>query len=145
MSLNRGNGLFGNLWAEMSRFRTDMDRLFGHWAGTQAPGAPLVNVWEDGENVFAEADLPDVRAESLEVFVNEGNQLTIQGERKVPELKNAVWHRQERPHGQFARTLTLPVLVDADRVEARFEQGVLKLTLPKSAAAKPRKIEVKAV
>ena len=78
------------------------------------------------------------------VAIHEGNQLVVSGERKAPEIKNAVWHRQERPYGQFVRTVTLPVLVDADRVEARFEQGVLKLTLPKSAAAKPRKIQVRA-
>jgi HSP20 family protein len=104
---------------------------------------PLLNLWEDDENLYAEADLPDVQADKLEVLVNEGNQLTIQGERKAPDIKNAVWHRQERPHGQFVRTVTLPMLVDAEKVEARFEQGVLKLTLPKSAAAKPRKINVK--
>jgi HSP20 family protein len=143
MFFNRSNGLFGNLFAEMNRVRTGMDRFFERFGDEGQGVGPLLNLWEDDENLYAEADLPDVQADKLEVLVNEGNQLTIQGERKAPEIKNAVWHRQERPHGQFVRTITLPMLVDADKVEARFEQGVLKLTLPKSAAAKPRKINVK--
>jgi len=144
MFFNRTNGLFGNLFAEMNRVRTGMDRFFERFANDEGQGVgPLLNLWEDDENLYAEVDLPDVQPDKLEVLVNEGNQLTIQGERKAPEIKNAVWHRQERPHGQFVRTITLPMLVDADKVEARFEQGVLKLTLPKSAAAKPRKINVK--
>ena len=64
--------------------------------------------------------------------------------RAAPEVPGAVWVRQERPVGRFTRQVTLPVLVDADKVEARYEHGVLKLTLPKSEAAKPRKITVKA-
>ncbi len=56
---------------------------------------------------------------------------------------NAIWHRQERGFGKFTRQVTLPSLVDADKVEAKYENGVLYLTLPKSEAAKPRKIIVK--
>ena len=60
------------------------------------------------------------------------------------ETPNAVWHRQERGAGNFTRTLTLPTMVDANKVEAKYENGVLWLTLPRSEAAKPRKIEIKA-
>ena len=89
------------------------------------------------------AELSEVFA-TLDVFVTEGNQLTIQGERKAPELKGSAWVRQERPFGRFTRVIGLPSLVDADKVEATYESGVLRLTLPRSEAAKPRKIEVKA-
>jgi len=80
----------------------------------------------------------------VDVTVTEGNRVTVAGERKAAEPANAVWHRQERFAGTFARELTLPAPVDADKVEARFEHGVLKVTLPKSEAARPRKIAIKA-
>lgn len=136
--------VLNNLWRDMDGFRNEVDRLFGRQViGT--PGAvPALNVWEDEDYFFVEADLPDVIAEKLDVTVKEGNRLTVSGERKPCEPANAVWHRQERFAGAFARELTLPAPVDADKVEARFENGVLKLKLPKSVAARPRKISVKA-
>jgi HSP20 family protein len=137
---------FPDLWSEMGRVHDELSRLFGRRSGfpTMAPAGPAVNVWDDENHVYAQADLPGIDSEKLEVFVTEGNQLTIQGERTAPELPNGVWHRQERAFGQFARQVTLPALVDADKVEAKYEHGVLYLTLPKSEAAKPRKITVKA-
>jgi HSP20 family protein len=131
---------FGELFTEVNRIQEELQRMFG---GT-APGGPAVNVWADENNFYAEADLPDLSLDKLEVFVTDGNQLTIQGERKAPEVPGAVWVRQERPFGQFTRVLALPSLVDTDKVEAKYEHGVLKLVLPKSEAAKPRKITVKA-
>src|SRR5262249_53985115 len=74
----------------------------------------------------------------------EGNVLTIHGERKMPEVPKGVWHRQERGFGKFARALELPYPVEMGRVEARFEQGVLFITLPRAEAARPRRIPVKA-
>jgi HSP20 family protein len=137
---------FPDLWSEMGRVHDELSRLFGRRSPfpTMAPAGPAVNVWDDENAVYAQADLPGIDPAKLEVFVTEGNQLTIQGERTAPELPNGVWHRQERAFGQFARQVTLPALVDADKVEAKYEHGVLYLTLPKSEAAKPRKITVKA-
>jgi len=134
-----------NLWRDMDGVRTEIDRLFGRQVlGTHAAAAPALNVWEDENAFYVEADLPEVAADKLDITVKEGSRLTLSGERTVKELVNAVWHRQERFAGTFTRELTLPTPVDADRVEAKFEQGVLKLTLPKSEAARPRKIAVKA-
>jgi HSP20 family protein len=139
---------FGDLFREMNRFHNEMNQLFGRFGvangRNRQPGGPALNVWEDENAVYVETDLPGVPADKLDVSVTEGNQLTIQGERPAPEVANAVWHRQERGSGTFTRAVTLPTLVNADKVEARFEQGVLKLTLPKAEAAKPRKIAVKA-
>jgi HSP20 family protein len=103
---------------------------------------PPVNVREDQDQFYVEAELPGLNHDDLEILV-EGDQLTIRGERK-PVADEGRWHRQERAFGRFQRTFTLPVAVDADKVEARLDQGVLTLTLPKSEAAKPRKIAVKA-
>jgi HSP20 family protein len=133
-----------NLWREMDGFRTEVDRLIGRQIIGPHGATPALNVWEDETAFYVESDLPDVAADKLEITVKEGNQLALSGERKPSEPANAVWHRQERFAGTFSRQLTLPAPVDADKVEARFEHGVLKLTLPKSEAARPRKISVRA-
>lgn len=136
---------FGELWAEFNRVSDEVNRLFhtGRPTTGTASGLPL-NLWADDHNVFAELDLPGIDPDKLEVTVTEGNQLAVQGERAAPEVAGAAWVRQERPFGRFSRSVTLPVLVDPDKVEAKYENGVLKLTLPKSEAAKPRKINVTA-
>jgi HSP20 family protein len=135
--------VINNLWREMDGFRSEFDRLFGRQSAGANGMVPALNVWEDEANFYVETDLPDVAAENLDVTVKEGNRLTVAGERKLCEPANAVWHRQERFAGAFSREITLATPVDADKVEAKFENGVLKLTLPKSEAARPRKIKVK--
>ena len=132
---------FNDLWSEFSRMQDEFNRMLG--GRPSAAGLPL-NVWQDDHNLHVEADLPDIDPNTLDISVAEGNQLTLKGERKAVAVPGAVWVRQERPTGQFTRAVVLPVLVDADRVEAKYEHGVLKLTLPKSEAAKPRKISVQA-
>jgi HSP20 family protein len=140
---------FSNMWSELNRFRDEMDRLFeayglenGGWPGLTV-AYPAVNVWQDGDNLYAEAELPGLDLEDLEIYVTGGNQLIVKGERKQPEFEKGVWHRQERGFGSFTRSITLPMHVDADRIEARFSNGVLTVTLPKTEAAKPRRIAVK--
>lgn len=136
---------WASLWKEFGQFQSEMNRLFGAGNGRNfSPGSPLVNVWEDEENVYAETDLPGVSIDKLEIYVQEGDQLAIKGERTAPEVENAVWHRQERFWGNFTRSVTLPVVVDPDKVEATLENGVLRVVLPKSEAVKPRKIAIKA-
>jgi len=139
-----------SLSREWNGFQNQMRRLFeGPWTGASAfPGLavsyPPVNIWEDDNNVFAEAELPGMPLDKLEIYVNEGNLLSIQGERQAGDTQKGVWHRQERGFGKFTRTIKLPVTVDADKVEAKFENGVLFITLPKAELAKPKKINVKA-
>jgi HSP20 family protein len=132
---------FGELVHEFNRVSSEFNRLFGQ-RPVAGGGLPL-NLWADDNNLYAEFDLPAIDPAKLELTVTEGNQLTIQGERPAPEAPGAVWVRQERPFGKFTRQVALPMLVDADNVEATYEHGVLRLTLPKSEAAKPRKITVK--
>jgi HSP20 family protein len=140
---------YTDLWGKMSQLRDEMDRLFesfglgdGGWP-TLTVAYPAVNVWEDGENVYAEAELPGMELSDLEIYVTGGNQLTIKGERKPWNPGQGFWHRQERGFGAFTRLIGLPYDVDADKVEARFHNGVLTITMPKSETAKPRKITVK--
>jgi HSP20 family protein len=120
------------------RYGNGANRLFG------LGGYPAVNLWEDNDNVYLEAELPGVEFKDLEIYVSGGNELTLKGERKPAVPERGVWHRQERTFGAFSRSLTLPFPVDPDKVEARLENGVLFVKLAKHEAAKPRKIKVKA-
>ena len=139
---------FGNLWKEMNRLQREMNRLFSSPVGsdgwpTLAGSFPALNIWQDEGTVYAEAELPGMELNDLEIFVTGGNQLTLKGERR-PELpEKGVRHRQERGHGVFQRTLTLPFAVDADKVEARLEYGLLSVRLAKHESARPRKIQVR--
>lgn len=137
-----------NLWNEMGRVRDEMNRVFERWGNGTWPvlgtAYPPLNVWEDQEHVYVEAELPGLKLENLEIYVSDGNQLSIKGQRPVIAEEKGVWHRQERGFGSFARVVTLPFAVDENKVEARLELGVLHISLPKSERAKPRRIEVKA-
>jgi len=133
------------LWNEVQQFQNELNQVFNRVNPAQATATyPPLNVWVDDDNIYVEAELPGMTQDQLEIFVSEGNQLTLGGERQLCNLANATWHRQERGHGKFSRTVTLPVMVEADKVEAKLEQGVLQLKLPKSPAARPRRIHVKA-
>jgi HSP20 family protein len=133
------------LWNQLQQFQTDLNRLFDRWdEGLVAPAFPAVNVWEDGEQLHIEAELPGLELKDLEIFVTGGNQLTLKGQRRPVVVDKGVWHRQERGHGNFVRVLTLPYPVDPDKVTARLENGVLTLQLTKHESARPRKIPVRA-
>lgn len=134
----------------LRRLRDDVDRLFDGFFGGRASGwnpmaraFPAVNVWETDDHLHVEAELPGVRREDLEISVL-GDELTLQGVRPEAVEEGETRHRQERGVGRFSRTLRLPVEVKAEGVEASLEAGVLRLRLPKSEAAKPRKIAVRA-
>ena len=139
-----------SLWGQLQELQKEMNSLMsrwgddgGRWQGLSS-GFPAVNVWEDGDHVVVEAELPGFDLKDLEIFVTGGNQLTVKGERKPLTVEKGVWHRQERSYGKFSRTLALPYPVNADKVEARLENGVLTVQLPKHESARPRRIVVKA-
>src|SRR5947199_7735714 len=99
---------FGALWNEVNTMQNEFAKFFGRGGGFPTAdhvAAPLLNVWEEENALFVEADLPGIDAAKLDVTVTEGNQLTIQGERAAPEIQGAVWVRQERPSGRFIRTI----------------------------------------
>jgi HSP20 family protein len=145
--------IFGsNVFYPMNRLRTEMDRLFddfshefpmfGRVTGLHGRGFPSLNVWEDEQSLFIEAEVPGMKMEELEVTVM-GHELTIKGQRGGERREGTTYHRRERGAGSFSRTLRLLTDVSPDKVEATLVNGVLTVTLPKAEAAKPRKIEVK--
>jgi len=126
----------------------ELNRLFNRWGDDGGryqswTSYPPVNVWEEGDSLHIEAELPGLKLADLEIFVTGNNQLTLKGERKAELPEKSVRHRQERGFGKFVRVLTLPFAVDANNVDARFEQGVLQVKLAKHESAKARKIVVK--
>jgi HSP20 family protein len=133
---------------ELERLRREMDRLFEGLTGglLKEPTAgvfPLANITEDEEAYYVRAELPGVKGEDLNISVT-GNNLSIEGERKIPpEHESGHFHRKEREAGKFRRVLSLALPVDASKVEAHSQDGVLTITLPKAEAAKPKQITIK--
>ena len=133
---------------ELERMRRDMDRLTegltrGLWREPMAGVFPLMNVTEDKDNYYVRAELPGLKANDLDISVT-GDTLSISGERKIPvEDEKAQYHRREREAGKFSRIVSLPAQIDTGKVEARCNDGVLTVVLPRAQAAKPKQIAVK--
>ncbi len=136
-------------FSELERMRREMDRLMSAFFPAAAIGRaagvfPAVNISEDANNIYVRAELPGIKAEDIEISI-EDNNLIIKGERKIPEEgENVTYHRREREGGIFRRIISLPAKIDAEKVTATSKNGVLEIVLPKAAEAKPRQIEVKA-
>ena len=106
------------------------------WSG------PALNVYEDGDNLIVEAQLPGLKPEDLDINVEQGV-LTISGQATAEEeRKERNYLIREHRTGRFSRSLRLPATYDPDACQASFEHGVLRLSLPKSESAKPRRIQI---
>jgi HSP20 family protein len=135
---------------ELRSLQDDMTRLFtgvmpahlnredmahGAWA-------PSVDIYEDKEKLILEAELPGMNRDDFEISV-ENNVLTLRGERKFEKkTEGDNYHRVERSYGSFTRSFTLPQTVTAEGATADFENGVLRVSLPKREETKARKIEI---
>lgn len=139
----------GTVWPEENRLQEGMDQWLRRLGINDPRRAarsvyPLLNLWEDDNNLYVEAELPELELTDLEILVNADNQLSIKGERRQPERENGAWHLRERGYGRFSRMGELPQYVDSDKVTAEFKHGVLTITLPKRKEAKARRVKVKA-
>jgi len=120
----------------------DIDRLTQQMFGTVArPAVMPVDAWRQGDEFLVELDLPGVDPESVDLDV-ERNVLTIRAERRPSLGDNTEMLAAERPHGVFSRQLILGETLDIDRVQARYDAGVLSLRIPIAEKAKPRKIAI---
>lgn len=138
-----------NPFAALHELQREMNRLFDgygprfHNGGWLRPTTfPALNIWEEGDTLFAEAELPGVSKDDIEVYAV-GNELTIKGSRQPCQCEEVTYHRRERGTGEFTRVVTLPIEVDTEKVQASLKDGVLTITLPKAEEAKPKKISVK--
>lgn len=118
-------------WSPTARSRSE-DRAF----------VPTFDVVENGDSYLLTADLPGVREEDLEITLHQ-NRLTVSGKRDAEERKEGEsYYLYERRHGSFSRSFSLPEDADAESVDAKLEDGVLRLRIGKSAEAQPRKIQL---
>jgi HSP20 family protein len=138
-------------WDPFGDLRTTMDRLFDEgfsrpWRLMPAPAEleatfPL-EVSETEDAIEVKGSLPGVKPEDVEISVANGV-LTVKAEhRETTEDKKRDFYRREIRYGSFHRAISLPVSVDADKAEARFENGLLHLTLPKAEAIRPKQIKI---
>lgn len=133
---------------DLAGLQDRMNRLFSdtltRTGGEDGAGAwlPPVDIYEDGESLVLQAEVPGVRKEDLDIRV-ENNVLTLSGERKQEkETTEEQYHRVERSYGRFVRSFTLPVGIDTEKTKAEVHDGLLTLTLPKAEEAKPKRIKV---
>ena len=105
--------------------------------------SPAVDIQETDKEYLIKAELPEVKKENVKVEVLDGT-LTIEGERtQEKEEKGKKFHKVERAYGKFVRQFAMPTEVETNKVQAEFKDGMLNVHLPKTAAAKPKAIEVK--
>jgi len=137
----------------LSQVTQELDRLFESLAPSSLPlmpaldysriTFPALNIWEEGDVVYAEAELPGVNREDIEVSASK-NWLTIKGKRDFrQDDEGTIVLRKERAAGVFERSIELPFDVETNKVEASFKNGVLKITLPKAKEARRRLIKIK--
>ena len=134
-------------WRPMNEL-DDMSRLFDEmWRRSQRPSGgtnwyPAIDVRENETEYRIAAELPGMSKDDVKISVTD-NIVTIRGEKKAQvEEKNENWHQVERTYGAFERSFTLGTSVDPSGVKARFESGVLTVTLPKSEEARPREVRI---
>lgn len=138
---------FRNAFEQLDRMRRQFDHLFGDLSqarrGLTGSGVfPQINLTEDADKFYVRAELPGVKADQIEMQATAKN-LSISGERKIESENEGVrYHRREREAGKFSRILSMPTEIDPDRIEARMQDGILTIHVPKAEAVKPRQISV---
>ena len=131
------------LQEEVNRlFSTNLTRAFGDEGIARGAWAPSVDIYENKDQIVLEAELPGMKQEHFDLSI-ENNVITLRGERrfeKMDETDN--YHRVERSYGSFTRSFTLPQTVSAEGATAEYNNGVLRVTLPKREETKARRIQV---
>jgi HSP20 family protein len=133
----------------LSTLRDELDSLFElpFWSNFQrqtqlfSGWSPALDIYQNNDNVIARVELPGMHKEDIEISLHDG-MLTISGERKSESGEGNKAERTERYVGKFRRSVSLPAMVDANKVTANYRDGVLTVTLPKAEEAKPRQIQV---
>jgi len=132
---DRMNRLFEDAFPSLPTRKGEAQEFVGDWV-------PPVDIYEDENAITLKADIPGADPKTLDIRV-EGNRLLLKGERNFEkETKRENFFRMERSYGSFLRTFALPHIVQADRVEANYDNGVLYIRLPKREDAKPKQIKI---
>ncbi len=141
-----------NVWDPFSDawdLRREMDRIFDGFFGRSAEQLanrgwyPAVDVYEEKDHYLVKAEVPGMKQSDIKVSIID-NTLTLRGERKTEQVENHKgYHRLERAYGEFCRSFRLPTEVLPEKIDARYKDGILEITVPKSEKAKPKEITVK--
>ena len=134
---------FATLQDRMNRlFRESHNDASRDESLTASSFTPAVDVYEDEHKVTLKIEVPGIDEKDIDIRL-ENNTLTVHGERKIEkEEKEENYRRVERQYGSFTRTFTLPQTVDSEKVSANYDKGVLNVSLPKKAEAKPKQIKI---
>lgn len=134
-----------DVWREMDRLRKDMDGLFSNYNQSVASTTyPLVNVYEDPDNLVLTAELPGMTSNKVSITYSDGV-LTISGKQELPDkVKKLTAIRQERNEGAFEKSISIPSKIVQEKINATFKDGILVITLPKAEEAKPKTITIEA-
>jgi HSP20 family protein len=139
---------FSTALDRLANMRDEMDRVFEsafgsnfRALGTLSRWTPPVDVYQNKDQFTVFAELPGFKKEEIEISLN-GDTLTISGERKAEQKNGDQGFRTERFFGRFQRSLTLPAVVDTEKVKATYKDGILEVVLPKAEEAKPKQIQV---
>ena len=131
-------------FAELRRMQGEMNRVFSGFNATAARDFPPINIWLGENSVVLTAELPGITHDDVNLSLQE-DVLTLAGEREPKsQEQNVNWQRRERAYGTFSRAVQLPFRVDPDKVQARFDNGILEIELQRLEADRPKKIEIRA-
>jgi len=131
-------------WRQINEIQREMNRLFDSTTTRTRNQYPAVNIWSNADNALVTAELPGYGKNDVDISLT-GDVLHIHGSRKAPECKeDECFHRQERSYGVFDREIQLPFAVNQNNVKAEFQNGVLRINLPRAEEDKPKKISIQA-
>lgn len=131
---------------ELTALQTEVNRLFSRVLGSEVAErqswTPSIDVIETDDRIKLKAELAGMDPADINIEVQD-NVLTVSGERRFQEeIKEDKYYRIERRYGAFSRSIALPQTVDEDKIEAKYENGILEIVIPKVETAKPKKIKV---
>lgn len=130
-------------FVELRRMQSEMNRLFTGFGAATARDFPPINIWLGDNSVVVTAELPGITRDDVAISLQE-DVLMLEGKREPKvQQENGNWQRRERAYGTFSRAVQLPFRVDPDKVQARFNNGILEIELQRLEADRPKKIEIR--
>jgi HSP20 family protein len=134
-----------DIFSEMERLRREMNNLFSNYGSNSASSTyPLMNVYDDKENILVTAELPGSAKEQVNITFSDGI-LTVSGKQQpLAKTKGMTVVRKERSEGDFEKTLRVPTKIKQDAIKASFSNGILTVAIPKAEEVKPKTIAIEA-
>jgi HSP20 family protein len=131
---------FEGVYRRMNKLMNEMQK---DYSSEKVDFAPHVDIYEDDKNIYFHSELPGVAKEDVKIGVNEDRMLSIKGEKKSSQFKQGTSYlRSERKFGEFSRSFILPDNVDYNSISAKFDSGVLNISIPKKEPEKPKEYEI---